>query len=125
MQVPVVNIMDEFLMPEHFGSSNLSCNSFANEKRFLQKEFAAAEQPYGWSDVSRKTNEYNVITLRRFSSHNQYHLSMLRALRAVQVHTGSYFLDTVFNSSCCSECHGQNVCLIGLPQVPEKFCAAV
>ncbi len=67
------------------GDTSFSCSSFVREAKYLQKEFATAEQPYGWSDVSRKKDDYNVIIVRRFSSRNQYHLSLLRALRAVQV----------------------------------------
>ena len=78
-------------MDEGTGGYNSSCNSFAREARFLQKEFKNAEQPFGWSDISRKTADCNVITMRRFSGRNQYHLSLLRSLRASQVHFRTFF----------------------------------
>ena len=72
-------------MSDDYDSSNDSCKTFAREAIFLQNEFAAAEQPFGWSDLSQKSNECNVIIMRKLSSHNQHHLSLLRSLRASQV----------------------------------------
>jgi hypothetical protein len=81
----VANIVEEDDREAGAAGSTFSCKSVIREEKFLQKEFAAAVQPYGWSDVSRKANECNVITMRRFSRRNQFHFSLLRALRAVQV----------------------------------------
>jgi hypothetical protein len=77
--------MEEDCLEEGARGCNFSCNSLAREARFLQKEFKDAEEPFGWSDVSRKTADCNVITMRRFSGRNQYHLSLLKSLRASQV----------------------------------------
>jgi hypothetical protein len=81
-----VSIKDEELLSEDTCSSNASCKSLFREAFFLQKEFAAAEQPFGWSDVSQKPNEGNVVIMRKLSNRNQHHLSLLRSLRTSQVH---------------------------------------
>ena len=78
-------VADDEFEAEDCSSSNLSCKSFARETNFLRNELAAAEQPFGWSDLSQKSSECNVIIMRKFSSRNQHHLSLLRSLRASQV----------------------------------------
>jgi hypothetical protein len=83
-QVPVISMLDEDPAPEDDGCG-LSCSSSISELTFLRSELRAAKQTCGWSDVSRKVNECNVITLRKFCARNQHHFSLLRALRAAQV----------------------------------------
>ena len=81
----MVTIASEESLSEDGGSTNFSCNSSTRETRFLQKQLAAAAMPFGWSDISQKPQEMNCIIMRKLCSRNQYHLSLLRSLRASQV----------------------------------------
>ena len=80
-----MTVTDEETVSEDGTSTNFSCDSCTRETRFLQKQLAAAALPYGWSDISHKPQEMNCIIMRKLSSRNQFHLSLLRSLRASQV----------------------------------------